>query len=149
MATNLNFSWLCCAKTPEKRKYLEDVMPCKYKYKISSFKVVQESKIQSEVKFEAVLNVNVCQEEGIQQFLAEFEKSSLTSYNQLHGDSRKSKKMVVSGYRKCYHNIRKRSKSGSKADDIDTLADDKTAGKQTNCPAGINFKLGKKLGSQP
>ena len=25
----------------------------------------------------------------------------------------------------------------------DTLADDKTAGKQTNCPAGINFKLKK------
>ena len=48
----------------------------------------------------------------------------------------------MSGYRKCYHNIRKRTKSGSKAD-TDTLADDKTAGKQTNCPAGINFKLKK------
>ena len=85
-----------------------------------------------------MIGVNVCSEEGINKFLVEFEKSSATSYNVLYGDKKTGKKIVIPGYRKCYHNIRKRTKSGSNEDEI---ASPKTVGKQTNCPAGITFKL--------
>ena len=47
-----NFSWLCCNKSPEKRTKLETVLPPGYKYKISSFKVLHESDVQNESKFE-------------------------------------------------------------------------------------------------
>ena len=95
MSSN-NFSWLCCNKSPEKRTKLETVLPPGYKYKISSFKVLHESDVQNESKFEAVLTVNICQEEGIKQFITEFEKSSSTSYNQLHGDKKGGNKLGLS-----------------------------------------------------
>ena len=63
-------------------------MPSMYKYNISSFKIVEESDIEIETKFEAVIGVNVCSEEGINKFLVEFEKSSATSYNVLYGDKK-------------------------------------------------------------
>ena len=90
MSSN-NFSWLCCNKTPEKRTILQTVLPPRYKYKITSFKLLHESDVHNESKFEAVLTVNICQEEEIKQFILEFEKSSSTSYNQLHGDQRLQK----------------------------------------------------------
>ena len=80
MAT-VQFSWSCCNKDLNKRLILENILPPTFKYKISSFKVVQESDIQFETKFEAVLSVNICSEEGLKQFLTEFEASSSTNYN--------------------------------------------------------------------
>ena len=59
----------------------------------------------------------------------------------MHGDKKSGKKVLVSGYRKCHHKVRKRAKSGNQSTDPDALADTKTEGKQTNCPATITFKL--------
>ena len=138
MSSN-QFNWLCCNKNKERRHILENVLPSGYKYKISSFKIVEDSAIGNETKFETVMNVNIYNDEGINQFLAKFEISSLTRYNIFHGDLKGTKKMVVSGYRKCYHNVRKRKKSGSK--NPEEMAPPQTLGKQTKCPAGIHFKL--------
>ena len=68
------------------------------------------------------------------KFLADFQDSSSTTYNMFRGD-KKGKKSILWGSRKCHHNVRKRSK------DDENLADEKTKGKQTNCPAQINFKI--------
>ena len=137
----MTFSWNCCKKDLEKRSILEDIVPQNYKYVISSFKLIEKSDIQNESKFEAVLSVNICSEVATKEFLKEFEKSSSTVYNMNYGDQRDHKKTVVSGFRKCYHNVRKRSKSGNSADGA--LAGPKTVGKDTSCPAGIKFKLKK------
>ena len=130
------FSWLCFNKNPEKRVILESILPSGYRYRVTSFKIIEESLILNENKFEAVVDVNVCEEEEIWPFLVNFENDTMTNYNVLHGDTKTAKKTKVSGYRKCHHNIRKRPKSGDT-----TPPPSKTAGKQTNCPAGINFKL--------
>ena len=137
------FSWLCCKQKPESRKILEDVLPEKYKYRVASFKVLQESQIANETKFEAAISVNICSEEGVHQFLSQFQKSSSTNYNILRGDKKGGKTVLISGYRKCLHNVRKRSKSGNQSTDAEVISDTKTHGKQTKCPAGLYFKLKK------
>ena len=140
MSTN-RFSWMCCKKNLEKRKILENILPEEFKYKILSFKISEDSLIPNETKFDAIFALNVCSEEGIRNLLSAFQESSSTNYNMLHGDKRSGKTVLVSGYRKCHHNIRKRTKSGNQSTDPDVLADTKTEGKQTNCPASITFKL--------
>lgn len=132
------FSWLCCNQNVEKRQILEKVLPEKYHYRISTFKVLEESDIVHETKFEAVVAVNICSVDNIEQFLSDFQESSSTNYNILAGDKKGGKKTLKTGYRKCHHNVRKRTKSGE-----DTMCDDLTKGKQTNCPAGLTFKLKK------
>ena len=69
-----------------------------------------------------------------------FQESSSTSYNIGRGDNKNRKNIILSGSRKCHHNVRKRTKSGNSADD-DTIAPTRSDGKHTNCPARINFKL--------
>ena len=133
------FSWLCCKQKPESRTILEDVLPEKYKYRVASFKVIQESQIANETKFEAAISVNICSEEGVHQFLSQFQKSSSTNYNILRGDKKDGKTVLISGYRKCLHNVRKRSKSGNQSTDAEVISDTKTHGKQTKCLAQINF----------
>ena len=96
MSSN-QFSWLCCIKNKERRHILENVLPSGYKYNISSFKIVEDSAIGKETKFETVMNVNICNEEGINQFLAEFEVSSLTRYNIFRGDLKVRKKWWFPG----------------------------------------------------
>ena len=65
-------------------------------------------------------------------FLKDFEKTSSTAYNINHADRNDIKTILVSGFRKCHHNVRR--KEGSK---------EKTLGKNTTCEARIKFKLRK------
>ena len=135
------FSWFCCKKNKEKRQILENIMPTGYYYKITSFKIVEDSSIDKETKFEATVAVNICDENQIDPFFDKFEKSSSSNYNILYGDTKNSKKNKIAGYRKCHHNIRQRMKSGSSGDMAPPPP--LTVGKQTNCPASINFRLKK------
>ena len=138
--TTTNFSWLCYKKEVERTSILENILPIEYNYIVSTFKVVQESQILNETKFEAVVAINICSEEGFLNFLTAFQESSSTSYNIGRGDNKNRKNILLSGSRKCHHNVRKRTKSGNSADD-DTIAPTRSDGKHTNCPARINFKL--------
>ena len=62
--------------------------------------------IIGESKFNAKIRVNVREEEGLVKFLEDFGGKSGTSYNILYGD-RKSTSGIVSGFRKCEHNVRR------------------------------------------
>ena len=88
------FSWLCCNQNVEKRQILEKVLPEKYHYRISTFKVLEESDIVHETKFEAVVAVNICSVDNIEQFLSDFQESSSTNYNILAGDKKGGKKTL-------------------------------------------------------
>ena len=101
-------------------------MPEQYHYRITNFKVVEESQIVNETKFEAIVAVNICSEEGIKQFINDFQKSSSTNYNIQDGDKNVGKNTMKTGHRKCHHNVRKRNQSGQ-----DEICDSKTKGKQT------------------
>ena len=102
------FSWLCCKQNPEKRKFLETILPEGYQYQVSSFKIIEESEIFNENKFEVNLKINTCTEEELLQFLKDFHHSSSTNYNINRGDKRDGKNLILSGVRKCHHNVRKR-----------------------------------------
>lgn len=138
----MKFSWKCFKKDIEKRFMLEDILPVNYMYRISSFKLSHESNIPNESKFEAVISVNICSEVGLKEFFKQLENSSSTEYNIMHGDNRNLQKILISGSRKCYHNVRKRTKSGRQGDN-EVLTNPKTAGKDTSCPAYLQFKLKK------
>ena len=137
--TTTNFSWLCYKKETGKKSILDNILPVEYSYKISSFKVIHESEIPNETKFEAAVAANICSE-ALLKFLTAFQDSSSTNYNISRGDNKDRKKIILSGCRNCIHNVRKRNKSGKDADD-DSVAPHKTYGKETNCPARIYFKL--------
>ena len=68
---------------------LENVLPRDlYKYRISFFKVAQESNISKESKFESIFEVNLCSEEGVKSFLKDLENSTSTGYTIDFGDKR-------------------------------------------------------------
>ena len=100
----LTFTWHCFKKDLEKRSIVENMLPSNHKYKISSFKLIQESDIKNESKFEACVSVNICTEDAFNEFLKEFEQPTSTVYNIYFGDNKGNfKKTVLSGLRKCYH----------------------------------------------
>ena len=138
----MTFTWKCLKKDLEKRSILENILPVKYNYEISSFKLIHKSDIPNESKFEADFSLNVCSEAGLKDFFTELEKTSSTVYNILHGDKRKNQKILISGYRKCYHNVRKRTKSGRQGEE-EEISKAKTTGKNTSCTASIKFALKK------
>ena len=96
MATK-KVSWLCYKKQIDNRIILESILPENYQYRVSNFKIVQDSPILKETKFESVFAVNICSEEGFLKFLAEFQESSSTNYNILQGDKKMEKSTCFLG----------------------------------------------------
>ena len=68
----MTFTWKCLKKDLEKRSILENILPVKYSYVISSFKLIYRSDIPNESKFEA---------DFLKDFFTELEKTSSTVYN--------------------------------------------------------------------
>ena len=98
------FSWFCCKQNISKRQILENILPEQYHYRIINFKVVEESQIVNQTKFEAIVSVNICSEEHIKEFINDFQKSSSTNYNIQDGDKNVGKNTLRTGHRKCHHN---------------------------------------------
>ena len=72
--TTTNFSWLCYKKETGKKSILDNILPVEYSYKISSFKVIHESEIPNETKFEAAVAVNICSGEALFKYLIAFSR---------------------------------------------------------------------------
>lgn len=122
----------------EKRQLLEDLLPWKQKYKVSSFQIIEESDIPCEVKFNACLDINICEQEGLKEFLLNFKEITNTNYNfSSRADSFKGKKFQWTGLRKCIHNVRKRLNKNSE------VPPDKRKGMQTDCESFYTFQLAK------
>ena len=121
-----------------KRKLLEDLLPWKQKYRVSSFQVHEESDIPCEVKFTASIDVNICQKDGFKDFLSEFREISNTTYNiYKRADNFNGKKHQWTGFRKCIHKVRKRvNKSGE-------MKAEQSVGKHTDCESYFTFQLAK------
>ena len=81
-------------KTPEKRCYLEEVLPSfgNYTVQVRSFNLIKESPRHGETDFEATLDLNVCTIDEVYTFIEAFEESSFTSLNVHHGDQLLGKK---------------------------------------------------------
>ena len=128
-----NFTWCCLKKSPELRSILEALMPHKYKYKVLQCDIDEASKtdIFCEWKFKTKLRVNVCTKEDLMEFLKIFQEVTLTEYNTRDSDNLTTNKFEVTGFRKCYHNVRQQVKA------------EKRKGQHTECPSKIRFQLEK------
>ena len=121
---------------PRQKRALEDILVPDYKYKIKSFDIIEESAILLESKFSAELVLNICDPIELDFFLDQFYHLTSTSYNKDKADSRNKAKFLMTGTRKCMHNVRKQASRHHEG-----LCADKTSQKNTECGAKISFKL--------
>ena len=137
---NTQIHWMCCKKNVESRRYLNDLLPRNYHYKITSYSVIEESNVICETKFECTFLVNVCDKETLMTFFNIFKDLSKTDHNIEKGDSKPGKNVLVSGSRKCCHKIRPRI--NPETNDTFKL---QRPGVHTECPALIKFRINKTI----
>ena len=71
---------------------LNDALPYElYDILVVEFELVKRSNVVGESQFKANIRVNVVKEDGVQDFLNDFEGKSGTNWNSLKGDVRRSK----------------------------------------------------------
>ena len=135
----MTFEWgTCHQKKVEERKILEDILPPDYNYKVHFFQLVEKKPILMESIFKAKVVCNVCSKDGCDQWLQEFSNITDTCYNQSHSDNYRKGQVVVGGFRKCIHKVKK-----CKDPKTDQPKKDKTPGKNLDCPAKVTFQLKK------
>ena len=78
---------------------LMKILPENYQYQIIGVFVRKHSENATEVELEAHFRVNVEHEDGFNEFLADFSKSSLTSYNKMNQRDRSGTKASLYGTR--------------------------------------------------
>ena len=124
-------------KNPEKRCYLEEVLPSfgNYTVQVRSFNLIKESPRHGETDFEATLNLNVCTMEEVYKFIEAFEESSFTSLNVHQGDQMLGQKTTFYARRHCQHGVLKKIDANGKH------SSSKQVGKNTNCPSNYVFRL--------
>ena len=113
-----------------------------YEIFVLEYELVKLSNVIGESQFEAKLRINVTEEEKIAQFFEDFGGKSGTSYNITTGD-RKASSVIVSGSRKCEHNVRRHHlKNGSEHSGPGRQPGaERQPGKNTVCPASLTFSL--------
>ena len=121
------------------------VLPDGYNYMINEFTLVARSKVIGETKFKTVFRVNVGKKEDIDGFLVKLGEKSGTCYNKFCGDvSGKGQKVVIRGYRKCHHNVRRHTLKDiapRKKGPGGQPGAERVPHKNTECPAVLNFTL--------
>ena len=96
-------------KTPEKRCYLEEVLPSfgNYTVQVRSFNLIEESPRHGETGFEATLDLNICTMDEVYKFIEAFEESSFTSLNLHEGDRVLGKNTTFYARTHCHHRVKK------------------------------------------
>ena len=122
----------------QKEEVLRDLLPANYEYKVVKFEMTEFE--EDNIHFTAELRVN-CESEGeVKVFLSTLNMSTGCTFNIASGrqDKRQdSGRCKFRGYRKCSLNI---NKTGDKPD--------RQPGKNTACPASVNFRLEKPVASE-
>lgn len=130
-----NITWLCMKKDVSKRTILEDFLSPHYNYRVESFNVIDDNtEILTEKKFEAKLSVNIHTVEETNVFLKDCYEQTNTLFNKEKPD--RQLKTCFSGKRKCHHKVTKLFDKVK-----NQIRPDRSAGKNTECPSLINFKL--------
>ena len=119
-------------------KILEDILPPNYDYKVRLFMIEERSKTNNltETKFKAKVDTNVCNEPALGEWILEYESITNTSHNQSHSDYRGKDGVVLGGFRKCQHNVRKHLHP-----ETNEPRKDKSVGKNKECKAKVRFQL--------
>ena len=85
--TGKNILWKCFENGGDKKKILENELPEGFSYVVNRFKLLQESDIPHESKFESAFLVNICSEETANQFVREVESLTGTNFNIKHAST--------------------------------------------------------------
>ena len=101
-----NVLWKCFDKAVEKRKILENELPEGFSYVINRFKLLKESDIPHEAKFEAAFLVNICSEETTNQFVKDLESLTGTNFNLQHDKKKSALKNWKHKLLKCSRKVR-------------------------------------------
>ena len=131
----------------EVRNILSSVLPDDYLYLVTDFSLVKKSLVITETQFDVTFRVNINSMEDIDKFFLDFGKKSGTTYNKFKGDRKgKGTKVVLSGYRKCHHFVKRHGLKEGPPRPPNTgpgrnPGANKVPGKNTCCPANIKFSL--------
>ena len=132
-----------CDVDPDKKQILQSLLPQQYQYQVSKFLVYpsKHPEIIVESQFYSDFDVRACGINQVNEFLAQFQETTSTTYNKSKADidsSKWSNTVEYSGFRKCHHLVKKQ---------INVLTGqikkDKTPGKNQNCKSRLKFTLKK------
>ena len=144
-ADRMQFDWRCCYDDLEKRKLFEKEMPDLYNYKIDRFKVIEIRNEPHESKFETEFTVDICTEEGRDEFICQFENKTGTNFTKVHGD-KEGKGGWKQRFLKCARNCRVRlsnakSSGGRGSGSGRVKGTERQAGKNPNCKTVISTRI--------
>ena len=134
---------------------LIDILPDEYEYKVLQYDLTKSSEVAGENQFSLECRINIHNSNEWNEWFNKFCSKSGTSYNRSRQDAvGTGKKVILSGYRKCIHNV-KYYKSKRQCVQQRPLkgkgpgrktGEDRVPGKQTLCEAKLSFQLaGNKL----
>ena len=84
-ASTKNVLWKCFENGGGKKLLFENELPDGFDYQVNRFKLLKESVIPHENKFEAAFLVSVCSEEKVNDFVKALERQTGTNFNIAHG----------------------------------------------------------------
>ena len=136
--------WLGLDTAESDKKVLNENLPPNYDYRVHFFKLDKKAIHDAESQFTAKMSVRLgnCTDDGIKSFLDSFYFFTSTTYNMKDRDRRpkivegRVPRVIVSGWRKCHHRVRKRV---SKITQV--LSKDEVKDKNSECDAKLCFSL--------
>ena len=145
-----NVVWKCFEKNTEMRKVLEKELPEGFSYVVNRFKLIKESEVPHESKFEAAFLVNICTEETANKFVHQLETRTGTNFNLKHSQrkTQSATKNWNHWKHKCARNVTVQTKStnvkvgGKKgAGSGRAMGVDRQPGKNQDCKTSMSSTL--------
>ena len=104
-ASTKNVLWKCFENGGGKKLLFENELPDGFDYQVNRFKLLKESVIPHENKFEAAFLVSVCSEEKVNDFVKALERQTGTNFNIAHGKRKQGAKNWKHLLLKCARNV--------------------------------------------
>ena len=145
-AMKKTFEWRCLESESKVKQFLENELPDGFEYVVNRFKMIGESDIPHESKFEARFLVGVCSDEDATRFVHELEVKTGTNFN-LASFSRAGKKNWKQTTLKCSRNVKTQTSpestkaKGKGAGQGRVKGEERQKGKNMNCTTKMSTTL--------
>ena len=126
---NTGFIWEYDDNSFEEKNLLVDSLPEGFKYRVKKLKIIEKSDVKEDVKFQAQIQVNICEKDEAEKFIQMIKNKNDTEMKPT------KKEIQRKGFRSqrfnCSRNVRINKKSQKS----------QQPGKATNCKANFSYKL--------